>query len=115
MFKRSEQPLTSGCVNTAVLVKSTAPFASVLALCVTELSGRGAGQPFINVVFESFSAFGTVGLSLGLTPQLTAAGKLVIILTMFAGRVGLITIAIARPLPERQQPLQYASEKVLVG
>ena len=51
------------------------------------------GADFSEIVFESVSAFGTVGLSLGLTPDLGVAGKLVIIGTMFAGRVGLIALA----------------------
>lgn len=90
-------------------------FASVLALCVSELAVAGSQWTFVDVVFESFSAFGTVGLSLGITPQLTAAGKLIIIFTMFAGRVGLMTIAIARPLPVQADRIEYASEKILIG
>jgi trk system potassium uptake protein TrkH len=90
-------------------------FAAILALCVSETVTAGADRPFLGVVFESFSAFGTVGLSMGLTSQLTAAGKLIVIVTMFAGRIGLITIAIGRPLPARQEPVEYPSEKVLIG
>jgi trk system potassium uptake protein TrkH len=45
------------------------------------------------ILFEVFSAFGTVGLTLGLTTELSVLGKLVIIATMFAGRVGLIALA----------------------
>jgi trk system potassium uptake protein TrkH len=90
-------------------------FASILGLCLSELSAAAANRSFLNAMFESFSAFGTVGLSAGLTPQLSGAGKLIIIFTMFAGRVGLMTIAIARPLLARQQQFQYSSERILVG
>jgi trk system potassium uptake protein TrkH len=45
------------------------------------------------ILFEVFSAFGTVGLTLGLTTELSVLGKIVIIATMFAGRVGLIALA----------------------
>lgn len=64
-------------------------------------------------VFEVVSAFGTVGLSLGLTSQLTVAGKVIIVLTMYAGRVGPMTVgaaliarrhALARRLPEERLP-----------
>ena len=88
---------------------------SVFALCVSELTVPGTPWTFLDVLFESVSAFGTVGLSLGITPALTPAGKLIIILTMFAGRVGLITIAIAQPLPAEDRTFEYASEKILVG
>ncbi len=54
-------------------------------------------------LFEVVSAFGTVGLSLGLTPHLTLAGKLLIILTMYAGRVGTLTLGVA--LIARRRPL----------
>ena len=55
-------------------------------------------QPALNltaVVFECVSAFGTVGLSLGITPELNEAAKIIIILTMFIGRVTMLTILIA--------------------
>jgi trk system potassium uptake protein TrkH len=65
--------------------------------------------------YEVFSAFGTVGLSLGLTPSLTIIGKLIIILTMFAGRVGMAALAVSLPrrLPERVVGVPEA--EVLVG
>jgi trk system potassium uptake protein len=50
-------------------------------------------KSLLSIVFESFSAFGTVGLSVGITPFLSVPGKIIIICTMFFGRVGLITIA----------------------
>jgi trk system potassium uptake protein TrkH len=48
---------------------------------------------FMTILFEVVSAFGTVGLSLGITASLTTVGKILIICTMFIGRVGLLTIA----------------------
>ncbi len=72
---------------------------------------------FIEILFEVTSAFGTVGLSLGITPGLSWIGKVVIALTMFAGRVGPLTIALA--LARRQQKKQglvkYPEEKIIVG
>ncbi len=65
-------------------------------------------------LFEVFSAFGTVGLSLGLTPDLSGLGKVLIILTMYTGRVGPVTLGVALAarqragrviLPEEQLPL----------
>lgn len=66
-------------------------------LCVLEPE-----YSFVQLMFEEVSAFGTVGLSTGITPDLGVASKLVLIFTMFAGRVGaftLLTLWIDRPLP----------------
>jgi trk system potassium uptake protein TrkH len=72
------------------------------------------GQDFDSIVFEVVSAFGTVGLSLGLTPQLSVMGKLIIIATMFAGRVGLVALAFPGPY-KKEYPINYPEGKVLLG
>ena len=56
----------------------------------------------IQAAFEVTSGFGTVGLSTGITPELSTAGRIIIMLTIFTGRVGLLTVAFA--LTRRQQP-----------
>ncbi len=63
---------------------------AVFVLCLTE-----QGKDLEAVLFEAFSAIGTVGLSLGITGSLSTIGKVVIILLMFAGRVGVLTFGIA--------------------
>jgi trk system potassium uptake protein TrkH len=70
---------------------------------------------FLPTMFEVVSAFGTVGLSMGLTPQLTTAGKVVILTLMFIGRIGPLTMALA--LGERQDRARFAypTERVMVG
>jgi trk system potassium uptake protein TrkH len=70
---------------------------------------------FLPTMFEVVSAFGTVGLSMGLTPSLTAAGKVIIIVVMFIGRIGPLTMALA--LGERRERARFAypSERVMVG
>ncbi|MCD6122030.1 MAG: potassium transporter [Spirochaetales bacterium] len=96
-------------------------FASIFLLTITELHhfGRNAafqeGKEFLSIVFESFSAFGTVGLSLGLTPNLSPAGKIVIMMTMFAGRVGLISIAMPRIRKYSEYLVDYPRGEVLIG
>ncbi|NLG79959.1 MAG: Trk family potassium uptake protein [Firmicutes bacterium] len=68
------------------------------------------------VLFEATSAFGTVGLSMGITPSLSALGKVLIIFTMFAGRVGPLTVATA--IAQRQHAanaVRYPEERVMVG
>ena len=70
---------------------------------------------FIAALFEVVSAFGTVGLSTGITPHLSAAGRVLIMATIFTGRVGLLTVAFA--LTRRQQPadVRYPEERLYVG
>ena len=70
---------------------------------------------FADNLFETVSAFGTVGLSLGLTPDLTPPGKIIIVVAMFIGRVGLLTLAFAFARPRARGELTYAEETVMVG
>lgn len=71
---------------------------------------------FMTLLFESTSAFATVGLSLGLTPHLTTIGKAFIIFNMYAGRVGPLTLALA--IGHRRKNIngyKYPEEKIIVG
>ncbi len=68
---------------------------------------------FIKYLFEVVSAFGTVGLSMGITPELNVLQKLIIIITMFIGRVGPLTFVYS--LHSRKKGLKYAEEKVMIG
>jgi len=87
---------------------------ATLILSQTEHIPNGFGLEY--VLFEVLSAFGTVGLSLGLTMHLTIIGKLVIILLMFIGRVGIFTSLYA--LSKRQAKvslIRYPEENILIG
>lgn len=71
-----------------------------------------------DIVFEVVSAFATVGLTLGITSKLTIAGKLVIIMLMFIGRLGPITISIAlfkKHKENKQSKAQYPQGNILIG
>ncbi len=70
---------------------------------------------FLSYMFETFSAFATVGLSTGATAQLNAAGKLIIILLMFIGRVGLLTMAFAIAGRTNKNSGRYAEENIMIG
>jgi trk system potassium uptake protein TrkH len=80
-----------------------------MGLCVTEKA------PFLNILFEVTSAFGTVGLSTGITPGLSTPGKMMIIFTMFTGRVGPLTLAFV--LGQRKIKALYKNPegKVIIG
>ncbi|MCL6450491.1 MAG: TrkH family potassium uptake protein [Acetobacteraceae bacterium] len=74
------------------------------------------GQEPLATLFEVTSAFGTVGLSTGMTPSLTTAGRLLIVATMFAGRVGPLTLALAIAHRQRRGGvLRHPEEKIMVG
>ena len=80
-----------------------------MALTITEHAG------FISILFEVTSAFGTVGLTTGLTPNLSNSGKMWLILTMFAGRVGPVTLALAIAMRVRKAQVQYPDGKIMIG
>jgi trk system potassium uptake protein TrkH len=70
---------------------------------------------FIRLLFEATSAFGTVGLSLGLTPYLDSFGRILIIITMFTGRLGPLTIGYALAYKEKQPEITYPEGRVMIG
>jgi trk system potassium uptake protein TrkH len=70
---------------------------------------------FVEYLFEAVSAFGTVGLSMGVTPKLGDVQKLAIILMMFAGRVGPLTLAFSLSRRTGKTGITYAEEGVMVG
>lgn len=67
------------------------------------------------VLFEAVSAFGTVGLSTGITGDLPAAGQLILVVLMFTGRVGPITLASTLALSERGRRYDRPEERPIVG
>lgn len=72
-------------------------------------------HPFLMYLFEATSAFGTVGLSMGLTPELSAWGKLVLVFTMFAGRLGPLTMAFAIAMRRKPDAFRYPKGKIMIG
>ncbi|MGY0393940.1 TrkH family potassium uptake protein [Fusobacterium sp. SYSU M8A802] len=71
--------------------------------------------PMEQVVFEVISAFGTVGLTLGITPHLSVFSKILIIITMFVGRLGPLTFALAIGESKNKAISKYPKENILVG
>jgi len=70
---------------------------------------------FRDLFFEIVSAFNTVGLSTGMTPQLSPAGKLILIFTMFVGRIGPLTLAFSLAQRVSRGTYRYPRERVIVG
>ena len=71
---------------------------------------------FIDLLFEATSGFATVGLTLGITPSLSFIGKIIIIMDMFIGRLGPVTMAVAIIIRQgnHKNTIQYPEEKVIV-
>ncbi|MFC1951177.1 TrkH family potassium uptake protein [Chloroflexota bacterium] len=81
----------------------------VLVLSMTE------SFAFIDIFFETVSAFGTVGLSTGITPQLSTAGRLIITVTMFVGRLGPLTLALSLIRRQQTPKYRYPNESLRIG
>jgi trk system potassium uptake protein len=95
---------------TIALIGITLVVVVSMILSITEV---GASLEYI--IYEATSAFGTVGLSLGLTTNLTTIGKAVIAFTMFCGRVGPLTIVLALAKQHGGNTIRYPEDKILVG
>lgn len=83
--------------------------ASAFSLMIVE------AQPFSDALFETISAFGTVGLSRGITPGLSTAGKIIIMITMIAGRIGPLTLALALGERVSRGEYEFPHEYVMLG
>lgn len=104
-------------IDEDVIKKSFTVFlASLLWVCVvTALLLCFEKFTFIEILFECVSAFGIVGLSTGITPELSPMSKLIVMFTMFLGRLGPLTIGAAVLKTYTQVRVRYPHEKVLVG
>ncbi|MGG1637344.1 TrkH family potassium uptake protein [Paenibacillus sp. FSL K6-3182] len=86
-----------------------------LVIIVTMILSMTEDQAFIKLLFEATSAFGTVGLSVGVTPELSLVGKIVIALTMFAGRLGPLTLAYALGPRTEKELYRHPEGKITIG
>lgn len=73
------------------------------------------GHVFLMYLFEATSAFGTVGLSMGLTPDLSPLGRILIILTMFVGRLGPLTLGFAITKRRKKEAYRYTKGNIMIG
>jgi trk system potassium uptake protein len=102
------RPLISRALS-VLAVASLLVLLSTLALMVSE------GLELLPALFEVTSAFGTVGLSLDVTPHLSTFGKVLISVVMFLGRVGPITFIVALAARQRTPHYRYPEEEIAIG
>ena len=108
-FRRSISPKTISKASIIAMISLLLVCVGTFFLCILEPE-----YSFVQLLFEEVSAFGTVGLSTGITPYIGDMSKLILIFTMFAGRVGMFTLLsiwIDRPTPMAH----YTEESVVVG
>lgn len=86
-----------------------------LILFVTIVLSVTEEASFMSLLFETVAAFGTVGLSTGITASLSVIGRLLIIVTMFIGRVGPLTLVVALAEQRQKLPYRYPEEEIMVG
>lgn len=86
-------------------------------ICSTAVIVLTVSEPFslTEILFEVCSAFGTTGLSMGITPEMSSFGKMVLILLMFIGRVGIITFIFIIGGKENKVKYKYPEERVIIG
>lgn len=94
-----------------MLMSFTILMIGTIAVSVIESAG------FLDILFETTSAIGTVGLSTGLTPALHTASKFVIMILMYAGRIGPVTMALAFGLKRNpmSQVRQLPAKRLMIG
>ncbi len=118
VFKRTIPRET--IIRTIFIIFASA-FSISLITSILLLVAPGASSPietrplFVEYLFETISAFGTVGLSMNLTPKLNDIQKIAIVIIMFAGRVGPLTLAFSLARTASKTQITYAEEGIMVG
>jgi trk system potassium uptake protein TrkH len=112
IFERSVRLVIVRRAITVTVLFAVVLFSATLALNITENSN---GFTMLDIMFETASALGTVGLSTGITPFLTTAGKLIIIVVMLIGRLGPLTLLAAVTFNLKPARYSYPDEVIIVG
>jgi trk system potassium uptake protein len=116
IFKRTISQDLIGKAFAVLLIFIGGNLICIFALSITESEILAAqGRTILDLVFEEVSAFGTVGLSTGITSDLTDAGKYIIVISMFVGRVGTLTVAYLFGKKLLSRNYKYPSGHTMVG
>ena len=118
VFRRNEYPhFFNRRISKETISQAATIFAMYLGLFLAGglVISRMEGQPILDSLFETASAIGTVGLSLGLTPQLHTVSRLILIGLMFFGRVGGLTLIFAALSSTQNSSARLPQERITVG
>jgi len=114
IFGRSIRLVVVGRAVTITVLFMAVLFFATFALSITESSNK-SNFTMLDIMFEAASALGTVGLTTGITPSLTGAGKLIIIAVMLIGRLGPLTLLAAVTFNQKPARYSYPEEVIIVG
>ena len=100
-----------------MLQKANIVMLMAVLICTSSVFLLSISESFtlMEIIFEVCSAFGTTGLSMGITPDLSIFGKLLIITLMFIGRVGILTFIILISTKGNQENYRFPKERVIIG
>ena len=118
MFGRT---VSLGIVAKAVSVTALALFTVIVFTLALSVAEGGLVSPqlkrgqFLEFLFEITSAFGTVGLSTGVTSTLSSVGKILVAITIFIGRLGPLSLALAVGQRVIRRSYEYPEENIMVG
>jgi Trk-type K+ transport systems, membrane components len=118
LFNRSIPTEVAGKAMIVLVLAFFAAALAVVALAALEVIETRLPQTTqwsLGLQFEVISALCTVGLTTGITPELPASAKLLIILLMFVGRLGPLTLAVAISRRKPRPPVRYAEEHLMIG
>lgn len=115
LFKRSVRTVVVGRAITVTMLFIIVLFGTTMILSITEASYHSGDFTMLDILFEAASALGTVGLSTGVTPALTDAGKFLIIAVMLIGRLGPLTLLAALTFNLKPVRYNYPDEAIIVG
>ncbi len=118
VYRRTLEQRNIERATTTALIFAVVAALALTSLLVVEQSGtahREAEGNFLEAMFEVISALGTVGLSTGITERLNEPSQFILIVLMFAGRLGPISMFIALSHHERSQRLEFPHEELLIG
>lgn len=113
--------ISDASIAKAVSIIMTSLFVIILGIMFLQqtetgdLSHQLTRGAFLELMFETVSAFGTVGLSTGITGSLSVSGKLIITIMMFIGRLGPLVIAMAVSRNSTSKKYSYAQENIMIG
>jgi trk system potassium uptake protein TrkH len=117
LFRRTipDEAITKALALTLLAITLIALAIFFLMSAHTPDAAHEGSREFLSYTFEAFSAFSTVGLSVGATAELNSVGKIIVIGLMFVGRVGMLTMAFAIAGRVNRFAPRYAEENIMIG
>ncbi|SDC25212.1 TrkH family potassium uptake protein [Shouchella lonarensis] len=99
----------------AFMVLTISVMLLIVSLILISFFEQGNGIPLMAMIVETTSAFGTCGLSTGITPELTLPSQAILMMLMFMGRVGIVALLFSLRKKEQQSHFQYPTERIIIG